>query len=161
MVQLFSRALTSELLAHQEQFSWELGHPLNPLHQVPYYLHGVSGECETGAGRIPPHTARAPCSPSRPYPDQHREEAATARGQIDIGVQQVLVDVGVGEEGKPGQERGHLQVQAVRLKGTHGGRCPAAGKGASWDARRLCTPLCGSAKPGAWTVGMCGGGRLT
>lgn len=131
MVQLFSRALTSELLAHQEQFSWELGHPLNPLHQVPY------------------------------YPDQHREEAAAARGQIDIGVQQVLVDVGVGEEGKPGQERGHLQVQAVRLKGTHGGRCPAAGKGASWDARRLCTPLCGSAKPGAWTVGMCGGGRLT
>lgn len=30
--------MTHQLLAHQEQFAWELGYPLNSLHQVPNYL---------------------------------------------------------------------------------------------------------------------------
>lgn len=37
VVQLLPRDLTHQLLAHQEQFSWELGYPLNSLHQVPNY----------------------------------------------------------------------------------------------------------------------------
>lgn len=74
VVQLLPRNMTHQLLAHQEQFAWELGYPLNPLHQVP------------------------------DYPDQHREQAPAARGQVDIGVQEVLVDEGVGEKGEPGQD---------------------------------------------------------
>lgn len=35
---LFPGNLTHQLLAHQEQFAWELGDPLNSLHQVPYHL---------------------------------------------------------------------------------------------------------------------------
>lgn len=74
VVQLFPRDLTHQLLTHQEQFAWELGYPLNSLHQVPN------------------------------YPDEHREQAPAARGQVDVGVQEVLVDKGVGEEGEPGQD---------------------------------------------------------
>lgn len=39
-----------------------------------------------------------------PYPDEHREQTPAARGQVDVGIQEVLVDKGVGEEGKPGQD---------------------------------------------------------
>lgn len=74
VVQLLPRDLTHQLLAHQEQFAWELGYPLNSLHQVPN------------------------------YPDENREQAPAARGQVDVGVQEVLVDKGVGEEGEPGQD---------------------------------------------------------
>lgn len=35
---LLPRNMTHQLLAHQEQFAWELGYPLNSLHQVPNYL---------------------------------------------------------------------------------------------------------------------------
>lgn len=38
VVQLLPGNLTHQLLAHQEQFAWELGDPLNSLHQVPYHL---------------------------------------------------------------------------------------------------------------------------
>lgn len=40
---LLPRDLTHQLLAHQEQFAWELGYPLNSLHQVPNYLAGTRG----------------------------------------------------------------------------------------------------------------------
>lgn len=49
------------------------------------------------------------------YPDEDGEERAAAGGQVEVGVQQVLVEVGVGEGGQVGQHRGHLQVQAVGL----------------------------------------------
>lgn len=74
VVQLLPRDLTHQLLAHQEQFAGELGYPLNSLHQVPN------------------------------YPDEDREQVPAARGQVDVGVQEVLVDKGVGEEGEPGQD---------------------------------------------------------
>ena len=35
---LLPRDLAHQLPAHQEQFAWELGHPLNSLHQVPDHL---------------------------------------------------------------------------------------------------------------------------
>lgn len=74
VVQLLPRDLTHQLLAHQEQFARELGYPLNSLHQVP------------------------------DHPDEHREQTPAARGQVDVGIQEVLVDKGVGEKGKPGQD---------------------------------------------------------
>lgn len=74
VVQLLSRDLTHQLLAYQEQLAWELGYPLNSLHQVPN------------------------------HPDEHREQAPTARGQVDVGIQEVLMDQRVGEEGEPGQD---------------------------------------------------------
>lgn len=49
------------------------------------------------------------------YPDEDGEERAAARGQVEVGIQQVLVEVGVGEGSQVGQHRGHLQVQAVGL----------------------------------------------
>ena len=42
--------------------------------------------------------------PGRPYPDEHREQASAARGQVGVGIQEVLMDKGVGEEGEPGQD---------------------------------------------------------
>ena len=41
--------------------------------------------------------------PGHPYPDEHREQAAAARGQAGVGIQEVLVDEGVGEKREPGQ----------------------------------------------------------
>lgn len=38
VVQLFPGDLTHQLLAHQEQFAWELGYPLDSLHQVSNHL---------------------------------------------------------------------------------------------------------------------------
>lgn len=40
----------------------------------------------------------------QPYPDKHREQAPAARGQADVGIQEVLMDMGVGEQGEPGQD---------------------------------------------------------
>lgn len=74
VVQLLPGDLAHQLPAHQEQFAWELGNPLNSLHQVP------------------------------DHPDEHREQASAARGQVGVGIQEVLVDKGVGEEGEPGQD---------------------------------------------------------
>lgn len=74
VVQLLPRDLAHQLLAYQEQFAWELGYPLNSLHQVSN------------------------------HPNKHREQAPAARGQVDVGIQEVLVDMGVGEEGEPGQD---------------------------------------------------------
>lgn len=39
-----------------------------------------------------------------PYPDKHREETPAARGQADVGIQEVLMNMGVGEQGEPGQD---------------------------------------------------------
>lgn len=61
------------------------------------------------------------------YPDEDGEERAAAGGQVEVGVQQVLVEVGVGEGGQVGQHRGHLQVQAVGLG--WGGGCSGPGVG--------------------------------
>lgn len=74
VVQLLPGDLAHQLPAHQEQLAWELGHPLNSLHQVPN------------------------------HPDEHREQAPAAGGQVDVGIQEVLMDKGVGEEGEPGQD---------------------------------------------------------
>lgn len=38
---------------------------------------------------------RAACCKQDSYPDDDREERPAARGQVDIGVQKVLVQVGV------------------------------------------------------------------
>lgn len=45
---LLPRDLTHQLLAHQEQFAWELGYPLNSLHQVPNYLEQEQERTEVG-----------------------------------------------------------------------------------------------------------------
>jgi hypothetical protein len=51
-------------------------------------------------------TPPAPTSPclQRPHPDEHREQAPAARGQVDVGIQEVLMDMGMGKEGEPGQD---------------------------------------------------------
>lgn len=51
----------------------------------------------------PPPPARSHW-PGHPYPDEHREQAPAAGGQVDVGIQEVLMDKGVGEEGEPGQD---------------------------------------------------------
>ena len=56
------------------------------------------------------------------YPDEDREERACIGGQADVGVQEVLVEEGVGEHAQPGQHRRHLQVQLIRLEGGGGER---------------------------------------
>jgi hypothetical protein len=53
------------------------------------------------------------------HPDEHREQGAGSRGQDDVGVQQVLMEVGVREHGQPGQHRCHLEVQLIGLRETH------------------------------------------
>ena len=51
-----------------------------------------------------PSTGMLPLArPGHPYPDEHREQAAAARGQAGVGIQEVLVDEGVGEKREPGQ----------------------------------------------------------
>lgn len=143
---LLPRDLTHQLLADQEQFSWELWYPLNSLHQVPNYLEQEQEKTEVGTRDtqvgwlccvciccislwclcFPPVLARVPTpaapdhpvlfpslpapqlahtlGPGHPYPDEHREQAPAARGQVDVGVQEVLMDKGVGEEGEPRQD---------------------------------------------------------
>lgn len=39
VVQLLPRSLARQLLAHQKQLAWELGYPLDSLHQVPDHPH--------------------------------------------------------------------------------------------------------------------------
>ena len=52
-----------------------------------------------------PSTGMLPLArPGHPYPDEHREQASAARGQVGVGIQEVLMDKGVGEEGEPGQD---------------------------------------------------------
>lgn len=81
------------------------------------YLCAVSvpppphARCQQGSPLLRPPTALS-CPPPllphhrprHPYPDEHREQAPAARGQVDVGVQEVLVDKGVGEEGEPRQD---------------------------------------------------------
>lgn len=54
---------------------------------------------------VPPLASLCPfLSHPHPYPDKHREQAPAARGQADVGIQEVLMDMGVGEQGEPGQD---------------------------------------------------------
>lgn len=54
------------------------------------------------------------------YPDDDREQRPAARGQVDVRVQQVLVQVGVWQQRQLGQHSGHLQVDIVGLEDREG-----------------------------------------
>lgn len=64
---LLPRDLTHQLLAHQEQFAWELGYPLNSLHQVPDHLErnkrGLKGAHWTPSLALLLHGGAAWCFP--------------------------------------------------------------------------------------------------
>lgn len=62
------------------------------------------------------------------------------------------MDKRVGEEGEPGQDGGHLQVQAVWLQGTWW-----TNPGLSGGGEHFCTPP----ERHLASVNVCGGGRLT
>lgn len=74
---------------------------------------------------IPPasHTTSDDASPERhrdSYPDDDGEEGPAAGGQVDVGVQEVLVQVRVGQQGQFGQNGRHLQVHVIRLQDADG-----------------------------------------
>ena len=68
----------------------------------------------TGPGPYPNDTTNE--TGAGPYPYDDGEEGAAAGGQVDVGVQQVLVHVGVGQQTQFGEHRGHLQVHLVGLR---------------------------------------------
>ena len=83
-------------------------------HSCPWLYHEAEGQdwktCafpDTGKGTkaVLPLALLCPfLSHPHPYPDKHREQAPAARGQADVGIQEVLMDMGVGEQGEPGQD---------------------------------------------------------
>lgn len=51
-----------------------------------------------------------------PYPDDDREQRPASRGQVDIGVQQVFIQVRVWQQRQFGQHSSHLQVDIIGLE---------------------------------------------
>lgn len=50
------------------------------------------------------------------YPDNDGEQRPAARGQVDVRIQQVLVQVGVRQQRQFGQNSRHLKVNVIRLQ---------------------------------------------
>lgn len=86
-------------------------------HSCPWLYHPTGGErWDWEAWALPgtgtdayfsiPTPSPAPflLSHPHPYPDKHREQTPAARSQADVGIQEILMDMGVGEQGKPGQD---------------------------------------------------------
>lgn len=54
------------------------------------------------------------------YPDNDGEERPAAGGQVDVRIQEVLVQVRVGQQRQLGQNSRHLQVHVIRLQDREG-----------------------------------------
>lgn len=54
------------------------------------------------------------------YPDNHGKERPVARRQVDVGIQEVLIQVGVGQQRQFGENSRHLQVNVIRLQDREG-----------------------------------------
>lgn len=50
------------------------------------------------------------------HPDNDGEEGPAAGGQVDVRIQEVLVQVRVGQQREFGQNSRHLQVHVIRLQ---------------------------------------------